>query len=83
MSQASDHTQKGGFETRVAARSRVPAAVLGIREGMQGSALNAGNYGATRRMWADGWFSPTVDGLCEAFERIFRLQLVLRNGHAG
>lgn len=55
---------QGGFETRIGSRSRVPATVLGIREGMAGSALNAGNYTATRRMWADGWFSPTVQDLC-------------------
>lgn len=59
---------QGGFETRVAARSRVPAAVLGIREGMAGSALNAGNYAATRRLWADGWFAPHSASLCAALE---------------
>jgi hypothetical protein len=61
---------QGGFETRVAVRSRVPATVLGIREGMQGSSLNAGNYAATRRLWADGWFAPTVGDLCSTLERI-------------
>ena len=61
---------QGGVESRVAARSRVPATVLGIREGMQGSALNAGNYSAARRMWADGWFSPTADGLAESLEHL-------------
>lgn len=61
---------QGGLESRVAARSRVPAAVLGIREGMQGSALNAGNYTATRRLWADGWFSPHAQSICTSLERI-------------
>lgn len=60
---------QGGYETRIATRSRVPAVVLGIREGMQGSALNAGNYSQTRRLWADGWFTPTVKNLCAAVER--------------
>lgn len=59
---------QGGSETRVAARSRVPATVLGIREGLQGSALNAGNYSSARRMWADGWYHPTTDGLAETLE---------------
>ena len=63
-------TLTGGFEARVAVRSRVPASVLGTREGMQGSALNAGNYGQVRRLWADGWFSPYGDMLCGAFEQI-------------
>lgn len=57
---------QGGYESRIAARARVPATVLGIREGMQGSALNSGNYNSARRMWSDGWFSPTADGLCSA-----------------
>lgn len=61
---------QGGSESRIAARSRVPATVLGIREGMQGSALNAGNYSAARRMWADGWFSPVADSLAETLEQI-------------
>lgn len=62
----------GGFETRIAARSRVPAVVLGIREGMGGSALNSGNYAQTRRLWADGWFSPTAQNLCAALEAIMQ-----------
>ena len=61
---------QGGHETRIASRSRVPAVVLGISEGMQGSALNAGNYSQTRRLWADGWFTPHADSLCAALERI-------------
>ncbi len=60
----------GANETRIAVRSRVPAAVLGIREGLAGSALNSGNYMATRRLWADTWFTPTADGLCASLEQI-------------
>ena len=61
---------QGGYETRIAARSRVPAAILGIREGMQGSALNAGNYSATRRLLSDGWFAPATDSLCAAASNV-------------
>jgi hypothetical protein len=61
---------QGGFETRVSVRSRVPAAILGVREGLAGSALNSGNYTATRRLWADGWFAPSADSLCSALESI-------------
>jgi hypothetical protein len=57
---------QGGHESRIALRSRVPATVLGIREGLAGSALNAGNYSSARRMWSDGWVSPTFSGLCSA-----------------
>lgn len=61
---------QGGFESRIASRSRVPAVVLGIREGLAGSALNSGNYAQTRRLWADGWFSPTCQSLCGAVEQM-------------
>ena len=59
---------QGGHESRIATRSRVPAVILGIREGLQGSALNTGNYGAARRVWSDGWFSATADSLSETLE---------------
>lgn len=61
---------QGGFETRVSSRSRVPATVLLIREGLSGSALNAGNYAQTRRLWADSWFSPYAQAFCASMERI-------------
>ncbi len=60
----------GGFESRVAARSMVPAVILNIRESMAGSALNSGNYAQTRRQWADKWFTPTADIYAEALERL-------------
>lgn len=61
---------QGTFENRVAVRSRIPAVVLGTKESLSGSSLNAGNYSSSRRLLADGWFSPTVDGLCAALESI-------------
>lgn len=61
---------QGGDETRIALRSQVPASILGTREGMQGSSLNAGNYTAQRRAWADTWFAPHGRSLCKALERI-------------
>jgi hypothetical protein len=61
---------QGMNETRIAMRSRVPAVILQIAEGLGGSALNAGNYSATRRMWSDSWFSPYANSLCAALERI-------------
>ena len=62
---------QGGLETRIAVRSRVPAAILGVREGLGGSALNSGNYAATRRLWADSWFAPSVQSLCASVESAF------------
>jgi hypothetical protein len=60
----------GVFENRVSVRSRIPASVLGTKESLSGSSLNAGNYGAARRLLADGWFTPTVDSLCESLESL-------------
>lgn len=54
MEQVSFKALQGAGETRIAAAAGTPAAVLGISEGLQGSALNAGNYGAARRRMADG-----------------------------
>jgi hypothetical protein len=64
---------QGLDETRIALRSRVPATILGISEGLAGSALNAGNYSQTRRLWADAWFTPTAQNLCGSLERILTL----------
>ena len=60
----------GGFETRIAARARIPGVILGIREGYAGSSLNAGNYGSARRMWADGWFTPHAESLCASLSKL-------------
>lgn len=59
-----------GHETRIALRARIPGVILGIREGYQGSSLNAGNYGSARRMWADGWFTPHAESLCAALAKL-------------
>lgn len=64
---------QGLDETRIALRSRVPATILGISEGLAGSALNAGNYSQTRRLWSDAWFTPTAQNLCGTLERILTL----------
>lgn len=61
---------QGGFETRIAYLSRVPAVVLSIAEGMQGSALNAGNYAQARRNFADSWVYPTLQDICASLATI-------------
>ena len=45
---------QGRGENRIAVAARIPAVILGISEGLGGSALNAGNYGQARRNWAEG-----------------------------
>jgi phage portal protein BeeE len=51
---------QGAGETRISFLSRVPAAILGIAEGLAGSSLNAGNLGMARRIFADSWVYPTL-----------------------
>jgi phage portal protein BeeE len=57
---------QGRGETRISVLSRVPAAILGISEGLSGSSLNAGNFNAARRMFADSWIYPTLQDLSAA-----------------
>lgn len=50
---------QGAGETRIASAFGVPPVLAGLSEGLQGSSLNDGNFGAARRLFADG----TVDHL--------------------
>ena len=57
-------------ENRIAVASRVPAAILGVKEGLQGSTLNAGNFGQARRAMADTWLFSNLKSLCAALETL-------------
>lgn len=57
---------QGAGETRISMLSRVHPVILGASEGLEGSSLNAGNFGAARRMWADTWIYPTLADLAAA-----------------
>ena len=61
---------QGAGETRIAAASGVGAVMAQFSEGMEGSALNAGNYSASRRRVADGLFRPLWRSVCAAYEPI-------------
>ena len=56
----------GNIEVAVAMRSRIPSAILGTRDSLAGSSLNAGNFASARRLLTDGFISPHVWSLCEA-----------------
>lgn len=56
----------GSSETRISMLSRVHPTILGASEGLSGSSLNAGNFSAARRMWADSWIYPTLQDLAAA-----------------
>lgn len=53
MKQIDFKTTQGAGETRIANAGGVPAVIVGLSEGMQGSSLNAGNYAAAKRNYAD------------------------------
>jgi hypothetical protein len=61
---------QGAGESRIAAAAGVPATVAGFSEGMQGSSLNAGNYVATRRLFADAKIRPLLGSFFEAFANL-------------
>jgi phage portal protein BeeE len=44
---------QGAGETRIAAAAGVPAAIVGLSEGLQGSSLNAGNLNQLKRLFAE------------------------------
>jgi len=50
---------QGGLETRMCAAGGIHPTIVGLSEGLEGSSLNAGNYGAARRIASD----MTVRGL--------------------
>jgi phage portal protein BeeE len=64
---------QGAGETRIAAVLRTPPVIVGLSEGLQGSSLNAGNYQAARRMFADGTMRPLWREAAGALSQIVRV----------
>lgn len=58
----------GKSESRMAAAAGVPSSWIGFSEGLQGSALNAGNFTAARRRFADGTIRPLWRQAASALE---------------
>lgn len=54
-------------ELRVAAAARVPPTIVGLTEGMRGSALNEGNFDAAKNSFADGTIRPLWRSLCASY----------------
>lgn len=61
---------QGAGETRIAAAMNVHPVVVGLSEGMQGSALNAGNFNAARRLQADKMLRPSWRNFAGSLESI-------------
>ena len=64
---------QGRNETRLSVLSRVPAALLGISEGLAGSSLNAGNFSAARRNFADTWVYPVLQDLADSLAPVVKV----------
>lgn len=64
---------QGTYETRICMAGRVPAAIVGASEGLQGSSLNSGNFGQARRQLADGWYHPTIKDACSVLDIAVRV----------
>lgn len=60
----------GVSEARIAMAAGVPPTILGTTEGLQGSSLNAGNYGQARRRFADGTMRPLWRQACAVLEHL-------------
>ena len=61
---------QGHSETRVCVAAGVPAAIVGVSEGLQGSSLNAGTYGPARRSFIDGTIRNLWSNACAALGTI-------------
>lgn len=55
-------------EVRIAAAARVPGIIVGLVEAMKGSALNPGNFEASKQLFADGTIRPLWASLCAVLE---------------
>ena len=64
---------QGRNETRLSVLSRVPASLLGISEGLAGSSLNAGNFSAARRNFADTWVYPVLQDLANSLAPVVKV----------
>lgn len=61
---------QGATETRIAACSGVSPVIASLSEGLAGSSLNAGNYGAAKRNFVDSEMRPAWGAFAGAFESI-------------
>jgi hypothetical protein len=62
---------QGAGETRLAAAAGVPSVIVGLSEGMQGSSLNAGNYNAAKKNFADRTLRQLWGNAASSLEVLF------------
>jgi hypothetical protein len=73
LQEADFKTIQGAGETRIAAAARTPAVLVGISEGLQGSALNSGNYDSAFRQFADMVMRPLWRNFCGSMSPIIEI----------
>ena len=61
---------QGRDETRIASAAGVPPVIVGLKESLQGSSLNQGNFGAARRSLADITMRPLYRSSAAALETL-------------
>jgi phage portal protein BeeE len=71
MHQIDFKVTQGAGETRLAQAAGVPPVVAGLSEGLQGSSLNAGNFGQARRQFADTTLSNLWRNCAGSLETLF------------
>lgn len=70
LQQADFKVTQGAGETRIAAAAGVPPSVVGISEGLAGSALNEGNFQAAMRRFGDLFAVPYWQDVCGSLQTI-------------
>lgn len=63
---------QGKGESRLASAAGVPPSWVGFSEGLQGSALNAGNFTAARRRFGDGTMHHLWSNACASLEPLLK-----------
>lgn len=63
---------QGKGESRLASAAGVPPSWVGFSEGLQGSALNAGNFNSARRRFSDGTMVHLWTNACASLQSIVR-----------
>ena len=61
---------QGAGETRIVAAMNLHPSIVPVSEGLQGSALNTGNFGAARRLVADTFLRPDWGSFASSLETI-------------
>lgn len=72
MRQLEFKVTQGAGETRIAAAAGVGAVIAQLSEGLQGSSLNAGNFNAAKRRFADMTMRPQWRSASAALETLVR-----------